>query len=168
MDTNPYAAPQAQTAEESPLARRERARRLVGPPSTALLLLGGLSAPLIVSGAIFSALELFSTGGDVSKQSDLITAGYLAMQLAMAAGDALILAGAWNMHQLGSRKLALAGAWTAVIPFLSPFLYLGIPFGVWALVILYRSDVMAAFWQPFRPAPILHVAATGAGENHET
>jgi hypothetical protein len=42
----------------------------------------------------------------------------------------------------------VAAAIVACIPCLSPWVLLGIPFGIWALVVLCRRDVQAAFDAP--------------------
>ncbi len=44
-----------------------------------------------------------------------------------------VAVGAAKMGHLESRKMGLVGATLACVPGLSPFLLLGIPFGVWSL-----------------------------------
>jgi hypothetical protein len=44
-------------------------------------------------------------------------------------------------------RITMASAITSCIPFLSPMVYFGIPFGIWALVVLRRKDVRIAFQQ---------------------
>lgn len=42
-------------------------------------------------------------------------------------------------------RIAMTSAIAACIPFLSPMVYFGIPFGIWALIVLRREDVRTAF-----------------------
>jgi hypothetical protein len=53
--------------------------------------------------------------------------------------------GAWCMRRGVRYKTALAASILACIPLASPCLYVGIPFGIWAIVVLRRPDVRAAF-----------------------
>jgi len=56
-----------------------------------------------------------------------------------------ILIGAIKMKNLESHSFALASAIVAMIPCISPCCLLGLPFGIWALVVLNDSSVRAAF-----------------------
>ena len=53
--------------------------------------------------------------------------------------------GAWCMRRMTGYRTAVAASIVACIPFLTPWFVLGIPFGIWALVVLRRKDVRAAF-----------------------
>jgi hypothetical protein len=57
----------------------------------------------------------------------------------------LILFGALKMMRLQSYGLAMAASILAVIPCLSPCCCLGIPFGIWSLVVLKKPEVKSAF-----------------------
>ena len=59
--------------------------------------------------------------------------------------NSLILFSAIKMKGLRNYSLALTGAILAVIPCISPCYFLGIPFGIWALVVLMRPEVRQAF-----------------------
>jgi hypothetical protein len=58
-----------------------------------------------------------------------------------------ILMGAMKMQKLQSYNFALAAAVIAMIPCISPCCWLGLPAGIWALVILMKPEVKAAFNQ---------------------
>jgi hypothetical protein len=60
-------------------------------------------------------------------------------------GALLILIGGLKMKNAQSYGLALTASIVAVIPCVSPCCLLGIPFGIWALVVLNNPDVKAAF-----------------------
>jgi hypothetical protein len=49
------------------------------------------------------------------------------------------------MKNLQSYGLAMTASIVAMIPCISPCCILGLPFGIWALVILNRPEVKAAF-----------------------
>jgi hypothetical protein len=57
----------------------------------------------------------------------------------------LILFGAMKMRQLNNWGLALASSILAMIPCLSPCCCLGLPIGIWALVVLLDNNVKASF-----------------------
>jgi hypothetical protein len=57
----------------------------------------------------------------------------------------VILIGAIKMQRLQSYSWAKVAAILAVIPCVGPCYLLGIPFGIWALVVLSRPSVRQAF-----------------------
>ena len=57
----------------------------------------------------------------------------------------LIIVGALRMRQLKSYGFAMAAAILAMVPCVSPCCLLGLPAGIWALVVLMRDDVQGAF-----------------------
>jgi len=59
--------------------------------------------------------------------------------------DGLVIFGAINMLRVSSFGLAITGAIVSVVPCASPCCVLGIPFGIWALVVLNDASVKAAF-----------------------
>ena len=72
------------------------------------------------------------------------TMGIISGLISLAMGG-LILWGALRMMKLTSYGLAVAASILAMIPCVSPCCCLGLPFGIWALVVLSRPDVKAAF-----------------------
>jgi hypothetical protein len=61
-----------------------------------------------------------------------------------------LLAGAVQMMRLRSYPLAVAATLLAMLPW-SPGWVLGLPFGIWGLVVLRRPKVQAAFLNNLRP-----------------
>ncbi|MGA7700516.1 MAG: hypothetical protein WCB27_12965 [Thermoguttaceae bacterium] len=57
----------------------------------------------------------------------------------------VMLVGATKMKKLESYSFAMAAAIIAMIPCISPCCLLGLPFGIWALVVLGDGSVKAAF-----------------------
>jgi hypothetical protein len=57
----------------------------------------------------------------------------------------VIAIGALRMYQLRNRRLAWCAAILSIIPCIAPC-YIGtLPLGIWAIVVLRRPDVAAAF-----------------------
>ena len=56
-----------------------------------------------------------------------------------------ILFGALKMKKLESYSLAMATSIVAMIPCISPCCFIGLPIGIWALVVLSKPDVKSAF-----------------------
>ena len=66
--------------------------------------------------------------------------------------DAIIILGANRMRNLDSYGFAIAAAILSVIPCISsPCFVLGMPFGIWALVVLMNEDVRNAFSDVEKP-----------------
>ncbi len=63
----------------------------------------------------------------------------------------IILVGALKMKNLESHGYAMAGAITALVPCNLCWL-LGIPFGIWALIVINRPEVREAFRRNERSA----------------
>jgi hypothetical protein len=59
--------------------------------------------------------------------------------------SAVILLAALKMKKLENYGLAMAGTILAMVPCLSPCCLLGLPIGIWALVVLLKPEVKAAF-----------------------
>jgi hypothetical protein len=57
----------------------------------------------------------------------------------------VIIVGALKMRNLQSYGLAMTSSILAMIPCVSPCCLLGLPFGIWALVVLSKPEVKAAF-----------------------
>jgi len=72
------------------------------------------------------------------------TIGVVMSILAIGIG-VLVLLGALKMRSLTSYGLALTSSILAMIPCLSPCCCVGLPAGIWALVVLNKADVKAAF-----------------------
>jgi hypothetical protein len=83
-----------------------------------------------------------------ASMSELVFASGIGLMISLFALilDGFIIFGALRMRQLRSYGLAVAAAILSLIPCLgSPCIVLGVPFGIWALVVLVNSDVRQAF-----------------------
>lgn len=57
----------------------------------------------------------------------------------------LVLFGALKMKKLESYRLAMAASIIAMIPCISPCCFIGLPIGIWAVVVLSKPEVKSAF-----------------------
>ena len=132
-DLNPYASPAAAGNVQSNAPQIALTRLRI--PSLGLMLLAGLWILAVLHG-LFVAL-CFS-GTRIITNVDLIHS-------VCVLPTCFIAYGAWCMRRGKRYRVALAAAIMASIPLLSPWIWMGIPFGIAALLILRRADVRAAF-----------------------
>jgi len=64
---------------------------------------------------------------------------------AIVVANVVVLAGAIQMTRLRSFGLARTAAILAIIPCIGPCYLLGIPFGIWALVVLHDPAIRHSF-----------------------
>ena len=130
-----------------------RAQQLVAGPSIALMVTAGLGIAVGLLGLvqILSGMggtpDLPGLDPEVIRMIRMFTHGPIAI-VSNAIGIAVsvfILLGALRMQQLTSHGLAMAAAIVAMIPCFSPCCLLGIPFGIWALVVLSKPEVKSQF-----------------------
>jgi hypothetical protein len=102
--------------------------------------------------------ELFWLVGTISQIAQIITGtakeegleligGMAALLLFNAVGVAIIV-GAVDMLRMHSYRSARLGAILSILPLCGPCMILGLPFGIWALILLLQLDVKAAFAKP--------------------
>jgi hypothetical protein len=117
-------------------------------PAVGLLVAGGincLAAVGFVLAAIFSPLTKGFSG-------EFVTFGFLpgakglVIVAATVAYAVFVLLGGWNLMQLRSHRIAWIGSLLALFPF-SPGSVVGLPMGIWALVVMRNEQVKAAFGQ---------------------
>jgi len=124
----------------------------VQPPAVIAMLLTGLSLAYLVF-LLLRDLTRFANGHpilpnnrlamDVDQTSLMLFRGCFYALFLLA--HIMILTGAYSMLTLRSYKLAVASMILCMIPCLSPCLVLGVPVGVWGLVVLCMANVRQAF-----------------------
>ncbi|NJN65105.1 MAG: hypothetical protein HC882_09670 [Acidobacteria bacterium] len=99
---------------------------------------------LFFAGAL--ALAVQDAGDEAAEIASLLTGGFgvVVSALAVVLAAATILAGV-RMRNLRSRWLAILASLVMMLPFFSPCCFLGIPIGIWCLIVLSDRDVKAAF-----------------------
>lgn len=122
----------------------------VSAPATALTVTAILGMAANAIGLVYN-LIVVGMGGAMGppRQHDIPFminhgAGAVGNAFAIVIGI-LILVGATKMKNLDNYALAMTAAIVAMIPCFSPCCLLGLPFGIWALVVLSDSSVKAAF-----------------------
>ncbi|NQT11450.1 MAG: DUF3466 family protein, partial [Planctomycetes bacterium] len=130
----------------------EQAQRQVKGPAIALLVAGMISVlttPMVV---LYWEMEAVPQNG---VQREAVHSGaelvlpivlFFAELLGSIALSALIIVAAVKMKRLKAYRLAIAASILAIIV-LTPFCLIGLPIGIWALVVLSQREVRAAFAQ---------------------
>jgi hypothetical protein len=124
----------------------EAAGRLAGP-AICLMVCTGLSLAtycIVTPIRIYQAMDLpdaFVPGGN--KTAYMV--GMIAGPVIIMALQAIVAVGAYQMKTLSSYRGAMTGTIISLIPCCSPCLLLGIPFGIWALIVLMDENVKSAF-----------------------
>jgi hypothetical protein len=140
--------------------------RQYGPPAQPYgypdpLVANRVSAPaiaLIVTAAVGLALQILSLpinllqlAGGAAAPPPMDIPFVFDPRVAVASGvigiliGIIVLIGALKMKNLESYGFAVASAIIAMVPCFSPCCFLGLPFGIWALVVLSDPQVKAAF-----------------------
>jgi hypothetical protein len=108
---------------------------------------------LIVTSVVWITMALGGSGlflewiivpnGDAGlRQSGIWSLGWLGASIVYSL---LLIGGAFQMAAARGYAICMATAIGALVPFLGPCYVLGIPFGIWAIVVLRRPDVRAGF-----------------------
>lgn len=132
------------------------ARQKVNLPSILLMVTGGIGLAVALLGVVSTLsggnaaqLEQIMADPNVPDQvkqfASLSSRGGIFGNLLQLATNGLIIFGALKMKNLESRGLAMAASIVALIPCFSSCYCLGIPVGIWSLVVLNSADVKAAF-----------------------
>ncbi len=128
-------------------ARRRAAARLKTPA----LALAVISMFGIAFAVLFLALQLamLATGMEIEAVSGgnpaMKTTMKIVVPVLIAVANGMIFVGSLKMRKLTGYGLAKAAAVLAIVPLFAPCLLLGIPFGIWALMVLSDQQVRSAF-----------------------
>jgi hypothetical protein len=137
----PPAAPQFHAA---PNAAEQVNGPAIGLMITAIL--GGVLQVLGIVGnllgASFGARSYNSTDAFAQMLTGGVAVVFGIIAIAMAG---LILFGAMKMKKLEAHGWAMAASIIALIPCVSPCCFIGLPIGIWALIVLAKPEVKAAF-----------------------
>ena len=124
---------------------RQAAKDKVTLPAIFLIIIGAVGA----AGAVLCLVTgLLQAAGVVSGNDDQVSAFLAAMWFAlMAVASGFTILGGVKLLKLRGYGLAMAGAIMAMIPCVGGCFLLGLPFGIWAMVVLMKPEVKAAFQQ---------------------
>ena len=125
----------------------------VNAPAIALMATAGIGIALqllsLVLHVLGTGINMASMAGNAEVPDAVAnmmggTLGVIGSIMGILIGG-LIFFGAMKMRQLNSWGLALAASILAMIPCLSPCCCLGLPIGIWALIVLFDNNVKASF-----------------------
>ena len=123
----------------------------VKAPAIALMIMVGVGICFTLLGFLMQILgiSLASMMGAAQQENPLaqMMAGTLGIAIGLfdIAIGVVIFLGAKKMMNLQSYSFAMVAAILAMIPCISPCCILGLPIGIWALVVLLDPNVKAAF-----------------------
>jgi len=133
----------------------ERTRSAVNAPALALMIVAGLGALFALytmfagNSQVFDALKPLVANNPQAleqlEQAQSRSGGIQWRGLINVAIAGFVLFGALQMRQVKSYGLAMAASIVALVPCLGPCCCLGIPFGIWSLVVLAKPEVKAGF-----------------------
>ncbi|MHC2067672.1 hypothetical protein ACYFX5_09390 [Bremerella sp. T1] len=145
--SNPYSSPSSNNPSHN-----STAKGAVSAPAIALMVVSIIAIVLgllglvgdvflILSGAIERLEE--NDARAVSRYTSILVRTVWGILLLVAA--TFVLYGAVQMKSLTNYSIAKAAAIVAMIPLLGPCCVLGIPFGIWAIIVLGKPEVRDAF-----------------------
>ena len=130
-------------------------RKLTTPVAITMLVLAGLHILFVAGSMLFSSSDMMRELEDVIRESDptfdmpdalMSSAGFVSNLVSIAIG-LFVGFGALKLLKQEAWGLSLAAAILMVIPCLGPCCPIGIPVGIWAIVILVRNDVRVSMGQ---------------------
>ena len=146
---NPYSAPYGAPVSSSTSPRRgsrEAAKAKTLVCAIFLYVLAGLNIPLYLLNLVVSIVngpDLPPAANQAEQTGQLV--GYFGAIIGIIVMNIIVIVGAYHLQCLKKYSMAMTGAIIACIPCCSPCLVLGIPFGIWALVLLNNADIKSHF-----------------------
>ena len=125
-----------------PHSRRSKAASRVMGPAIALMICGSIGFAWFIIAAVLAAI---GTPPPEMREPGAYRAGQICGVLTLGLINAAVIHGAYQMWCLKNYRNAMACAIVSVIPLCSPCYLLGIPFGIWAIVVLLDQRVKFAF-----------------------
>ena len=147
---NPYAAPVSAGTGRSGMSRAEALSK-TNLCAIFLYIMAGLSIPMHLVNAVMTLADPGGMAGPglraPANEAERIAqlAGGIGASVVLVVMNILVIVGAYHLQNLKKFPLAMTGAIIACIPCCGPCLVLGIPFGIWALVLLNDSRIRPHF-----------------------
>jgi hypothetical protein len=154
---NPYEAsgynPFQQTVwDPNDPAIREFAAAQVAAPAIALMVMAVVCGALGLCGLVFQLISLASSVAGAGNNpgvgpTETVVFGVIAVVSGGVGifASAAIFYGGLKMRALENYTLSMVASILAIIPCVSPCCFVGIPIGIWAVVVLNRPEVRRAF-----------------------
>ena len=141
-DNNPYSPPCDSEVRLDPVVA-------VRGPAISLIVVSLIGLLSILMTLLFNILFFIVYWNEGVQSAAPDTAIFIVSRMVWSvlilATNVVILVGAIKMLGLRNYDICRLGATLAVIPCIGPCYFLGIPFGIWALIVLNRSEVQRAF-----------------------
>ena len=135
--------PSGEPSVPPPPTSYDVARDKLNVPSIILIILGILGA---LGAAVFTVVAILQAMGIVEGTKNPVgSVGAAGCFFIAILASLFVIFAAVRMRQLRAYPLAIAGAIVALIPCLGPCCILGIPFGIWCLIVLLKPEVKAGF-----------------------
>jgi predicted RNA-binding Zn-ribbon protein involved in translation (DUF1610 family) len=147
LAVNPYQSPTLAPSGYAGRRSKRFSRGVVVAPAVAMLVVLSLNSLVMIPYLIFymigaANLARAEHGGDEVALAGFMI-GSIVGALIVLGVYILMFVGAWKMMKLQSYGLALTSAILMLVP--CTFCWLGLPFGIWALVVLCLRDVRESF-----------------------
>ena len=146
--SNPYNVPDLDALRYQHHHLRETARTAVRGPAIALISVASVGLLIGLLALAVDVVLLASGAADQFPNPELKRAQIIVRSvwgLVMVANAGFILWAGIQMLRLRQHQLCWLAGILACIPAFGPCFCLGIPFGIWAIVVLNRSEVAEAF-----------------------
>lgn len=144
---NPYQAPNLAAVRYEFRHQKEAARQAVKGPAIGLICVASLS---LLLGLLGMALDVVLLTSGAAKLADpefheLQIVVRTVWGLIILANSGFSMWAGISMHRLKQHQLCWLASIMACIPAIGPCFCLGIPFGIWAVVVLNRPEVAESF-----------------------
>jgi len=146
--SNPYNVPDLDALRYQHHHLKETARTAVRGPAIALISVASVGLLIGLLALVADVVLLASGAADQFPDPELKRAQIIVRSvwgLVMVANAGFILWAGIQMLRLRQHQLCWLAGILACIPAIGPCFCLGIPFGIWAIVVLNRSEVADAF-----------------------
>ena len=126
------------------------AQAKVNAPGIALMITAILGMVIQALGIVLNVVGMGATameGGGGDESVVIFAQGGVGIALGIVSliVGVIVFLGASKMRKLESYGFAMTASIIAMVPCVSPCCILGLPFGIWALVVLMNEEVKAAF-----------------------
>ncbi len=113
------------------------------PVAISLIVVSVLWSFFALLGIVYFYSQISAPDADAHTRHVLTT--YMLYMLVSIAYCLMLVSGAFSMIRKGSYVWAVATSCLAMVPILGPCYVLGIPIGIWALIVLRRPQVRESF-----------------------
>jgi hypothetical protein len=150
---SPAAAPGGVVQGGADARARTKAQQMVAGPAIALMVTAGLGITLGLLGLVLTLAGMATAPAmpgldpEFVRYFRMFAYGPIGISIKILgiAVSVFILFGALRMQKLSGHGLAMAAAIISMIPCFSPCCVLGLPFGIWALIVLSKPEVKSQF-----------------------